>query len=602
LYINTVDKLNRFFDLFFKIIILFAFIISIKQLGELLNLFPGGQVSSIIGIPLDPSIPLFDLDNNFGIIPVIMGIITLIYILINTDSRFKRFLYNALLILFWCSLFFSGSRRGLILLCLITFLLILIQPFRLAKGKMALRRLAARSSSFLVGILLITSLSLVVAFHTSNGFKNRTLKSIGCKNLLDTKVKIADIIYRYSYIYNKSGIFPSYYNAIWTPSFDPYDPESSWGTRNHKILFPISGKNAEIVPIGAKGYLMDSTCNCSFAGGYCDSYSLLVSLNVVPKEKISASVYCYVSDDFDGQLVRLSVGTDFILNNKVIGNPVAIYDLEQKGSWKILKIDFECAGGNIPIFVSFVKNGVINLKKMKGYVVFAYPNYNHGNTGLSYLPDNNVTHNSTSEKNKKNYEKAGLLSFLHNDFLLANIQSSMQDPIRKFASGFVSEDTTYHGFRHPLSIDKGLSYSGSERVIRWQFALQIFRNEYDWKKKIFGGGFNFLNWYGYYFLKDKTASDWPHNPFLSILLYSGIMGLLIYCFFIYKVFYYYLKYRREYPLLLLFFLITFFFTFFSGGSPFDPPIMGFFVILPFFIHSVYKRGSEVNKITEASDE
>lgn len=56
-----------------------------------------------------------------------------------------------------------------------------------------------------------------------------------------------------------------------------------------------------------------------------------------------------------------------------------------------------------------------------------------------------------------------------------------------------------------------------------------------------------------------------------------------------KVFNYYIKYIREYPLLIIFFLITFVFTFFSGGSPFDPPVMGFFVMLPFFIHSVHKK-------------
>ena len=50
-----------------------------------------------------------------------------------------------------------------------------------------------------------------------------------------------------------------------------------------------------------------------------------------------------------------------------------------------------------------------------------------------------------------------------------------------------------------------------------------------------GGGFNFLSWYGYYFLKDKTKSDWPHNPFISILLYSGIIGLILYIYLLYKV-------------------------------------------------------------------
>ena len=45
------------------------------------------------------------------------------------------------------------------------------------------------------------------------------------------------------------------------------------------------------------------------------------------------------------------------------------------------------------------------------------------------------------------------------------------------------------------------------------------------------------------------------------------------------------------------FLITFFFSFFSGSSPFDPPIMGFFILLPFFIHSIHKNDNQkVNEI------
>jgi hypothetical protein len=80
------------------------------------------------------------------------------------------------------------------------------------------------------------------------------------------------------------------------------------------------------------------------------------------------------------------------------------------------------------------------------------------------------------------------------------------------------------------------------------------------------------------------------------------LGLIIYCYFLYKVFFYYIKYISEYPLLFIFFLITFFFSFFSGGSPFDPPIMGFFVILPFFIHSIHKIGEKAKLEVEAGRE
>jgi O-antigen ligase len=177
---------------------------------------------------------------------------------------------------------------------------------------------------------------------------------------------------------------------------------------------------------------------------------------------------------------------------------------------------------------------------------------------------------------------------------LADTAIADNDLFRNWIKNMFNEDTSYYKTRANLKVDNLYKYFTDDRISRWQFALQIFSKEFSIKQKIFGGGFSFLNWYGFYYLKDKTQSDWPHNPFLSILLYSGIIGLLIYCFFLYKVFYYYLKYRKEYLILFIFFSITFFFSFFSGDSPFDPPILGFFVILPFFIHSIHKKEDQNN--------
>jgi len=167
--------------------------------------------------------------------------------------------------------------------------------------------------------------------------------------------------------------------------------------------------------------------------------------------------------------------------------------------------------------------------------------------------------------------------------------SFSSDPIRDWIKRFISEDTTFYPLKSKIVLSPVSNEFIRDRFMRWEFALKIFVQEYNWKQKLFGDGFLFLNWYGYHFYGEKTRSDYPHNPILQILLYSGIIGVLIYLLFLFKVFYYYLKYIKKYPLLFIFFLITFFFTFFSGGSPFDPPIMGFFVILPFFIHYVQQK-------------
>jgi hypothetical protein len=164
-----------------------------------------------------------------------------------------------------------------------------------------------------------------------------------------------------------------------------------------------------------------------------------------------------------------------------------------------------------------------------------------------------------------------------------------QDPVRKWAAKFISEDTTYYGYKSNLTVDINSNRFIGDRMMRWQFGWQIFSKEFNWRQKLFGGGFNYLNWFGTCFINDKSFSDYPHNPFMSVLLYSGVSGLVIYFLFIFWVIYYYGRYYKVYQVLSLFFLITFFFSFFSGNSPFDPPVTGFFALLPFFIHYIHKK-------------
>jgi hypothetical protein len=127
---------------------------------------------------------------------------------------------------------------------------------------------------------------------------------------------------------------------------------------------------------------------------------------------------------------------------------------------------------------------------------------------------------------------------------------------------------------------------------RWQFAVQIFLKEYGFLRKLFGGGFNHLNWYGYYFDNDKTATDYPHNPLFSVLLYSGIVGLFLYLLLLSRAIIYYYAHFKRFYILAIFFLISSFFSFFSAGNPLDPPVMGFLIIMSTFIHTAFKETSK----------
>lgn len=596
-FITSTKQLNRLVNLLFLFIILFSLIISANSFCILFDIFPDGQVYPLMG-NFSESIPVVAMDNNFGILPVILGILAVFYFLIRTESKFNIILCNILLIVFSASLFTSGSRRGLFILLLIIFFLVFIQVTRILKFKLTFGRLASNTKYLLVSFFILASVSIGVINYGSNSFKNKLLDAVGSKNILNSKIKITSVILKYTLVFDRSLSFLDLYNRIWTPEFDPYDPESSWGVLNHKTIYTLTGKNVEIVPKGARGYMLDSTCNSYFESTYSDSFSLLTELKVKKGERYRASVNCYVSEDFDGDVVRLTVATDCISKGIVTGIPVDVYDLGLKGIWKKLEINFECTNGYVPIYISFVKNGVKDFSKLNGYLIFAYPciekltadSTEISTSGKPSPPS--VFHNLPTSVVR--ISETSLLwrndSFLE---MLSQDVNNKNDLIRNWVSRLISEDTVYHPYKNELNIDKAWNKYGDERIVRWIFSFEIYFREFNWRQKLMGGGFNFLNWYGNYFLHDKTMSDWPHNPFLSILLYSGLFGLLIYCFFIYKVFYYYIKYTKQYPLLLIFFLITFFFAFFSGGSPFDPPIMGFFVILPFFIHSVHIKNEEL---------
>lgn len=134
----------------------------------------------------------------------------------------------------------------------------------------------------------------------------------------------------------------------------------------------------------------------------------------------------------------------------------------------------------------------------------------------------------------------------------------------------------------------------SDRTSKLKYSIELWKIKYKWYNKLFGHGFDYYEWFGEKFYNDPVRGDYPHNPFISVILYSGIVGLILFLWLLFRVISIYIKFRKEYAVLLVCFLITFFFSFFSGSSPFDPPIMGFFMLLPFFLEYVNKDKIPLN--------
>jgi hypothetical protein len=594
--ITGKENLKIYYTNLIYLLILFASIVSLYELAEIFKIYPFNH-TGITEQDIVVSSDSYQTDYNFALIPDFFGILGIFYFLQRPDnSRAKIIFFNFLLFFLSLNILLSGSRRGLILFCIMCLLLIMAR-FRLIFRKDGFLKTLCSSSGFFIPLVMILVVTLnIFVFLTSSQFKTIILQNIGSGNPAMANIEISKRLFRYISAFDKKISFSE---LLWNTSLDPKDPDSGWGYKPHKTQFPLTGNNVNILSPDVKGYLIDSTSNPLFYNNINihESFTMLVDLIVAKGEKYRASVFCYVSENFRGNTVSFGNPYSSIDNGIVKGKVSAFYDLANKGHWQKLEIEFECSDGNTPLVMSFTFKGAKDSLKLNGYVIFADPR-------CSKLTGNKETMiigsrlNDAAMFNDRNISTSIISSGCSLPVLsLIGMmpQQIDKDPVRKLASKFISEDTTY--FPYKANIQTG-SISSSfiyDRVVRWKFAIQIFEKEYNLRQKIFGGGFNFLNWYGFYFLQDKTISDWPHNPFLSILLYSGLIGLLIYCFFIYKVFQYYILYRREYPLLFIFFLITFFFTFFSGGSPFDPPIMGFFVILPFFIHSIHEKEKNSTK-------
>lgn len=569
-------------------IIFFATFISITLLLNQFNIVSDASAYSSFIPSIYKTNETELIDTNFSLIPIFFALFSLSSLLAKKMSLLKIISSNVVLFVFLIPIGLSGSKRGIIILVSIIIGFIVASFFaRLSKDPML--RIFRENTRIIRISLIVLPVLLYAVIETSFKAKSDFLGFIGTKNITAVRYKIASNLFRYVSMLDSKTDLPKFYSRIWNIDINPKNPDSGWGVQAHKTIFPLTGENVEIVPEDVMGYLLDSTTQVVVLyKGNAFSRTLL-NKTIVQNNIVKASAYCFVSTDFNGDLVSIE-----IINRKGTIKSDE-YDLMKKNCWQKLEISQECQNDTIEQALWFSKYHAVDFDDLNGYVIFANPEISNSDD-TTYIPLTEkdkyempgINHNNVFTNN---ISKASIIGIVLNN-LPSNIRTPKDpDPIRRWIAKIVSEDTTYYGYKGNYQTDTKYINFGDDRKLLWKFAAEIFMKEYSWTQKVLGGGYNFLNWYGYYFDRDKTRTDYPHNPFLSILLYSGIIGLIFYFALLIKVIYLYIKYIKEYYYFFIFFLISFFFTFFSGGNPFDPPVMGFLVILPFFIHSVYKKDS-----------
>jgi hypothetical protein len=370
LFIRTVESFNKFYEIFCKQLMIFSSIIAVFGLVKFYFQLKGTELH-FLHLPKHIDGTSLTTDYNFYIL---FSIISIISILIGIEAfktknkYFKSKLLSALLFVLSLNIFFSYSRRGFILL----FLVILYCIYIILREYKRNRKIFLILSAYIGAFLLFILLFLAFLFKAPTQFKRDTLNVFGI-SVRSYRYFSSTLLFRYSTIFSKVE-YSDFYDSVWRDTPNSIDPSSGWDTKVSTVEFPLRGKNVAIVPEKSIGYRMDSTCDAITWNNNAYSYtdiSILFKGDTISKlnEFYIASVYCFVSDDFDGTWARISA------EGGASGKISQEYDLIKKGTWQKLTINFNQKGVIPPVYLYWAKNGQKDFHNLKGYVIFAYPEY-----------------------------------------------------------------------------------------------------------------------------------------------------------------------------------------------------------------------------------
>jgi O-antigen ligase len=158
--------------------------------------------------------------------------------------------------------------------------------------------------------------------------------------------------------------------VLFASSFNPANPKT-FGDRVSKIVSykDLPGEIPRSLPEETKGYLLDRETNASSWDGNAYAYTSFHEFNSTGNEVSKASVYCYVSENFNGNWVRLSA------EGPETDNRTSFYNLEQKGTWQKLEIQPEPVEGYIFFMLYMAKYNDESFDSLDGYVIFANPRF-----------------------------------------------------------------------------------------------------------------------------------------------------------------------------------------------------------------------------------
>ena len=500
-------------------------------------------------------------DYNFYSLSIILGIFSVLFLLAKGYfNKTINILLQLLLFIMSLNIFFSGSRRGFVFF-LVFFTFIIIVNLNILR-KTGLSR--ANTSIFLfLKTILILVLTFYISTYNSKLFFNFKRSHFNINFINHT---VPSVSYKYGSVF---GLDMKSVDKFISIDYDSRYPYTRWGIRNHEEVYPLVGINVGVVPKGSVGYKMDYTCNSDSSNGNANSYTSISrfykgdTLNL-KNDLYQASVYCFVSNDFNGSWVYI------VAEGNAIGERRMNYDLNYRNKWQKLNIFFQSQGAVAPVILYMTKEGVTNFSTLKGYVIFAYPEYQK----VKGKGDNSK---SAAIQYKSGYVNSA--SLIEKDLFIGAFRKLKNYLFGKIA---IPDTLRTDAFR----IKDSNEFSGS-RTERWRYGFFLFTREYSLRQKIFGNGFNYMEKFGKKF--EDSRLDYPHNPFIDSFLYSGIIGGLAYIYFMFLVFYNYFKYFKYHRYFFMCFIVVFYFSFVSANTAFSVPIFTFLCLIPFLTKYIKEK-------------
>lgn len=156
-------------------------------------------------------------------------------------------------------------------------------------------------------------------------------------------------------------------------TFDPLNPQTYASkdyieVSNKSLPLPLPEELSQLEVNAAK---FDSKAQASLWSGNAYLLNKVTAKKLSQDEVLKFSTYCYVSDDFDGSWVKISI-------DNTRGKPSLVqqyYDLKMKGRWQKLEVKVEDETGLMPAHFFFARHNCNSLEELQGYVLFAYPQY-----------------------------------------------------------------------------------------------------------------------------------------------------------------------------------------------------------------------------------